>query len=260
MRFSATLNSAWILVVSPYFIVFRGCGDSFYVVDSGILVGRSLFDHADRAVSRIRVEVPPERAALKNAATAEDVSSLIDRAKRGDPAALDWLAKNELPRVERLLRKLLGPRHDLEDLVQITFVETFRALPGFRGESAISTFVAGIAVRVARRAMRPSAWWRRRGTMVDEPVAPEAPERQVIAQEQMRRLRGALERIAPKKQVAFLLWAFEGLSVEDVAKLTDASVAATRSRIFYAQKELRAKAEKDPYLRELLEEIERGAR
>ena len=43
------------------------------------------------------------------------------------------------------------------------------------------------------------------------------------------------------------------MSVEQIAEHTKSSVAATRSQIFYAQKELRARAEKDPYLRELLE-------
>lgn len=192
------------------------------------------------------------------ALSAED---LVDRARRGDPAALEQVARSELPRVERLLRKLLGPRADLDDLVQIVFVETFRALPGFRGESALSTFVAGITVRVARRAMRPSAWWRRSSPLEEEPPSPDSsPERRAEASERLRRVRGALEKISPKKRVAFLLWALEGLTVEEIAETTHTTVAATRSRIYYAQKELRARAERDPYLRELLEEDDHVAR
>src|SRR5688500_13983773 len=80
----------------------------------------------------------------------------VARAREGDARALDWLVRSQWDRVERLLRRILGPRQDLEDLVQNTFLETLRALPSYRGESALSTFVAGIAVRVARRAMRPS--------------------------------------------------------------------------------------------------------
>lgn len=227
---------------------------------TAILAGRSLLAPGERTLE-VRVDMPPDRVAHKPLSLAPAVADdLIVRAKRGDAAALEQIARAELPRVERLLRKLLGPRPDLEDLVQITFVETFRALPGFRGESALSTFVAGIAVRVARRALRPSAWWRRRGAMVEEPASEDCPERQAVAQEQLRRVRAALERISAKKQVAFLLWAFEGLTPEEIAKLTGASVAATRSRIFYAQKELRQRAQKDPYLREILEESGDGAR
>lgn len=178
---------------------------------------------------------------------------LVARAKRGDARALDVIARHELPKVERLLIRILGPRVDLEDLVQIVFMELCRALPSFRGDSAFSTFVGGITVRVARRAMRPTAWWKRRSELTDEPAAPTAgPERDVMAHEQLRRVRGALEHLSDKKRVAFLLWALEGLSFEEVAVTMGASLSATRSRIFYAQKELRSRAERDPYLRDLL--------
>lgn len=178
---------------------------------------------------------------------------LVARARRGDAHALDLIARHELPRVERLLIRILGPRADLEDLVQTVFMEMCRALPGFRGESAFSTFVGGITVHVARRAMRPSSWLKRRSELEEEPVAPTAsPERELMANEQLRRVRVALRHLSDKKRVAFLLWALEGLSFEEVAATMGASVSATRSRIFYAQKELKARAERDPYLRELV--------
>jgi RNA polymerase sigma-70 factor (ECF subfamily) len=179
-----------------------------------------------------------------------------DRAARlraGDRDALERMALEESPRVERLLIRLLGPRRDLEDLVQIVFLETCRALPRFRGDSSLSTFVAGITVRVARRAMRPGAWWTRRGAMPSD-VAAEGgdPERTTVAQAQLARLHAALGRIAPKKRVAFLLWAVEGMDPRAIAELTGASLSATRSRIFYAQKELAALARSDAHLRELV--------
>ncbi|MBI5490257.1 MAG: sigma-70 family RNA polymerase sigma factor [Deltaproteobacteria bacterium] len=183
-----------------------------------------------------------------------------DRLRAGDAQALADLAREQGPRVARLLLRLLGPRADREDLVQNVFLEVCRALPSFRGDSSPATFVAAIAIRVARRAMRPPAWWRRRGAMPDEPVAPAAdgPEDAAWRHEQLRRLRRALERVGPRKRVAFALWAFEGLDVAEIAELSGASVAATRSRIFYAQKELRAAAADDPVLRELVEGEDHG--
>jgi DNA-directed RNA polymerase specialized sigma24 family protein len=70
----------------------------------------------------------------------------------------------------------------------------------------------------------------------------------------MRRVRAALDRIKPKKRIAFALWAFEGLTVAQIAELTGTSVPATRSRIFHAQRELREHARRDPWLREAMEE------
>jgi RNA polymerase sigma-70 factor (ECF subfamily) len=176
----------------------------------------------------------------------------IAQLRAGDAAALERLARQEAPRAARLLGSMLGPRQDMEDLVQTVFLEACRALPGFRGDSSVSTFIGAIAIRVARRAMRPSAWVRRRSWEMPEPIAFSDPERGAQNAEQLRHVRRALEAVAVKKRVAFLLWAVEGMDVPAIATLTGASVAATKSRIFYAQRELQQRAARDPVLRELL--------
>jgi RNA polymerase sigma-70 factor (ECF subfamily) len=172
-----------------------------------------------------------------------------------DPAAVampEDSGRTLTPRVLGLLHSLLGPRADLEDWMQIVFLETCRALPRFRGTSSVSTFVGGICVRVARRAMRTSAWTRRRVELDFEPLASSNPELAAEQSEQLRRLHVALSRLSSKKRAAFLLWSLEGLDVRAIAELMQASVSATKSRILYAQRELRQRAERDPYLRELV--------
>ena len=177
----------------------------------------------------------------------------VARAREGDARALDWLVRSQWDRVERLLRRILGPRQDLEDLVQNTFLETLRALPSYRGESALSTFVAGIAVRVARRAMRPSLVVQKSvplESMDERAQSSDGVEARAQEAEALRRVRALLERVAEPKRVAFLLWALGGIEVAEIATIMGASVAATRSRIFYAQRELQVLSERDPYLAE----------
>lgn len=172
-----------------------------------------------------------------------------------DEADLEVVVHDELPRVERLLRRILGRRDDMEDLVQSVFVELCASLPRFRGESSISTFVASIAIRIARRAMRPTAWVRRVVPLLDEPRdLASSPEALSVESEALERVRRALEGVKPVKRIAFLLWALEGLSVEAIAELMGASPSATRSRIFTAQRELFAKARRDPVLRDIVGE------
>ena len=179
-----------------------------------------------------------------------DEADLVSRAKAGDGAALRELAERELPRVERLLGRILGPRHDFEDLVQNVFLELCRALPGYRGDSKLSTFVGGITVRIARRALRPSAYERRRGPMpVEVPSEDRNPERSAAARERLRRLHAALDRIKPKKRIAFTLWALEGMTPSEIAEVTGAKVHTVRSRIFHARHELM----EDPSVRALVE-------
>ncbi|MEM6957573.1 MAG: sigma-70 family RNA polymerase sigma factor [Myxococcota bacterium] len=179
---------------------------------------------------------------------------LVLLAKAGDSRALGRIGREHVPRVRRLLLRMLGPRDDLDDLVQNVFVEFCRALPRFRSDSRLSTFIGGITVRIARRAMRRSAWFRRRGDWNADPATDgEGPERQTEASEQLRRTRRLLNKIGEKKRVAFMLWALEGLSVKEVAEMMGSSPSATQSRIYYAQKELRKLAAGDPYLKDLLQ-------
>jgi RNA polymerase sigma-70 factor, ECF subfamily len=171
-------------------------------------------------------------------------------------ADLDRIVRTEMPRVERLLLRILGPRQDLEDLVQTVFLELVRAYPQFRGDSSVSTFIGGITVRIAKRAMRRSAFQRLRALFSSETEASSGnPEHKHRDTERLRRVQKALEQISADKRIAFCLWALSGLEPAHVAQLTGASLSAVRSRIFYAQKELRALAAQDPWLAEALSEV-----
>lgn len=165
------------------------------------------------------------------------------------------LLHTELPTVQRLLGRMLGPRADLEDLVQTVFVEACRSVSRYRGEGTPGAFVGGIAVRVARRAMRGSAFSRHRADLVEEPPGTGAtPEEALMRSQRMRVVRAALERIAPKKRIAFTLWALEGLEPHAIAELTGASLSATRARIYHARKELQQMAARSEALRDALGE------
>ena len=65
-----------------------------------------------------------------------------------------------------------------------------------------------------------------------------------------------LDGIAPKKRVAFLLYTVEENSIEEVAALTGASKAATKSRIWFARRELMALVKAHPDLGPLIDAAE----
>ena len=141
-------------------------------------------------------------------------------------------------------------------MLQSTFVAAIDAFPRFRGEAQVRTWLARIAIRIAQDRLR-SAAHRRRGDLPDleESADPrgqfDAADSSVDTGRRIRRLQHHLQAIAPKKRVAFVLHVFEGIPIEEVAALTGASVTATKSRVFWARRELLKRAERDPVLREL---------
>jgi RNA polymerase sigma-70 factor (ECF subfamily) len=181
----------------------------------------------------------------------------VERAQNGDAAAIGWLVRAHWERTRRFILRMSGPRQDVEDLVQTTFLETLRALPNFRGQCAIGTFICGIAAHVVLRARRPTKVARASLPLEDvgELVSAHSqPDAELDRSEALRRVEAILERLSEPKRVAFVLWAIEGMRPEEIAQAMSASLAATRSRIFYAQKQIKQSAGRDPYLRRWLEE------
>lgn len=164
--------------------------------------------------------------------------------RAGDPAAITRMFDEYLPVVERMLGRLVGPSADLEDLVQNTFAEAIRAIHRYRGDASFKTWIISIAVHQAQHHLRAGRY-RRHVTLE---VVPEErvgtghadPERSIDERRIGPKLYALFDKISAPKRVAFLLFAVEGRPVEEVAALMGASQTATRSRVFFARRELRA--------------------
>jgi RNA polymerase sigma-70 factor (ECF subfamily) len=192
--------------------------------------------------------------------TTPGAGALVRRARDGDREALGELFLQHAPAVRRLLGSVIGPSGEIDDLVQDVFVQVHKALPGFRGDSQFSTWLHQIAIYAAYNHLR-----RLRGRML--PLEPERiadlgmPEREgpharLYGSEVLRRLHAILDSIKPKKRVAFVLFAVQGHSVGEISELVGAPVPTVKSRIWFARRELRRKARRDPYLGQLLDELE----
>jgi RNA polymerase sigma-70 factor (ECF subfamily) len=176
-----------------------------------------------------------------------DDSALVARFLDGDRAAYTALYQRYADRVFARLTRLIGPGADREDLLQQVFLALFRALPGFRGEATVSTFIYRITVNVACDHLR-----RRGRRRVD--YAPEAldelidgspsPEERARLRAELRDILVLLERVKPAKRIAFVLVAVEGLSLDEAAALVDARPEAVKQRVLHARRELLAMMER----------------
>jgi len=194
------------------------------------------------------------------AAVRDHDRNLAQRAASGERSAQRELFLAQRGSVHHALFRILGHNRDLEDLIQDAFLEIFRALPSFRGESTLSRWCQTIATRVAYLAIS-----RRRPMTVDlalveDTVVDDADtERQVVLREATRRLYAALERIETKQRVAFALAVVDGRSLAEVAELTDSTVIAVKTRVWRARKDLMKRASKDALLSSYLAELGGGS-
>jgi RNA polymerase sigma-70 factor (ECF subfamily) len=181
------------------------------------------------------------------------VTALIEGARRGEAAAFRQLFRLHHERVHRLVYRLVGHSADVDDLVQTIFVEGFRSLPAFRGDALFSTWLGRIAVRATMRAVKKP---RLQTTPLDLAADPEdrgaGPEQTATDREGLSRLDGMLAALRAKPRTAFVLHVLEGYSMEEIAVMVSASVAAVKVRVHDARREIERRARKDPWFAEWL--------
>jgi RNA polymerase sigma-70 factor (ECF subfamily) len=201
--------------------------------------------------------VPPVNPRVEQEWEADDPA--FEACRGGDAEAIERLFRTYAPVVQGIIGRLVGPTPDFEDLVQTTFLEALSNLSRFRGEAKLSTWLCRIAVHVAHHHLRAGKVRRHvplelvvDGAVMPPSLASHSNVDQTIDRRRLAlKLHTALDRLAPKKRIALLLYVVEGRSVEEVAALMRATQTATRSRTFFARRELRKLIASDPELSEL---------
>lgn len=182
---------------------------------------------------------------------------LIDRAMAGDVAAQRDLMQSQRQHVHHTLFRIMGSNRDMEDLMQETFIEIFRALPSYRAESSLRRWCATIAIRTAWRALDR----RRRIPIPDdalEPLDPASPpDDRLDAARACARMYRLLERMDPRLRVTFALAVIDGRTMAEVAELTGASVMSVKTRLWRARGYLMKRARFEPALASYLQALER---
>jgi RNA polymerase sigma-70 factor (ECF subfamily) len=192
-------------------------------------------------------------------ATREHDVELARRAATGDRVAQRALFLEQRANVHRALFRILGSNREIEDLLQDAFIEIFKALGSFRGESTLGRWCQTIAVRVAYLAISRRPPPSVELALVEESVASDTDvRRQVQIREAARRLYAALDRIEAKQRIAFALAAIDGKPLSEVAELTGSSVFAVKTRVWRARRELMRRAGKDAVLAAYLEDPQGG--
>jgi RNA polymerase sigma-70 factor, ECF subfamily len=177
-------------------------------------------------------------------------AALVQRCAAGDEDACAELVDAHQRLVYQLALHLLGDHNEALDLSQEVFLRVFRTIQGFRGQSALRTWIYRIAVNQARNRMR---WWRRRrrsqqvslddhvrahGELPSE-VAGASPERVYRQKEVAARIWQALEALPFDQKTALVLREIDGLSYDEIAFSLGVAVGTVKSRLARARETLR---------------------
>lgn len=184
---------------------------------------------------------------------------LVERVQKGDKRAFDLLVIKYQHKVMAVISRLIRDPAEAQDVAQEAFIKAYRALPGFRGDSAFYTWIYRIAINTAKnylvaRNRRPPA---SDLDVEDAEFYPgndaihemNTPERNLLRDELQATIEQAFQDLPTDLRTAVSLRELEGLSYEEIAEVMECPVGTVRSRIFRAREAI------DKRIKPLVEEF-----
>lgn len=192
--------------------------------------------------------------------TRDTMAASVDDDRR---LTFDQIVEKYRAKIYNLILRIIGDHDDAEDLTVETFLNAFRAWDRFRGDARVSTWLHQIAVNNCKNRFKQRDRQRER-----EPVSlndhietdsgelgrevadwRNVPEQALMDKEFAARLHRAVESLKPDYKVVFVLAEVDDLSYDEIARVTDLTVPAVKTRLHRARNMVRQKLE--PYYRGL---------
>ncbi len=158
---------------------------------------------------------------------------LVDAARAGDLDAFEVLVRRHQAPVYRVALRMVGNITDAEDVAQETFVQAWRSLARFHGDSALATWLYRIATNRSLDLLAK----RRPSVELDESRGdPDLDPAAVLARrERTTGVMDAVRALPADQRAALVLREFEGLSYEQIGDVLGISLPAVKGRIHRAR-------------------------
>jgi RNA polymerase sigma-70 factor (ECF subfamily) len=183
----------------------------------------------------------------------------LERLRAHDERAFNELVETYKQRVFRLVFRMLGRRDEADDMTQEVFVQVFKAVTTFRGDSKLSTWIYRIAVNLCKNRIKYLARRYESSQQELEPVAERAPLSQakgvtfgdvarpdhMVEGYQIEQIvKRCISKIEPDFREVLVLRDVEDLTYEEIAEITGLPDGTVKSRIHRARSMLKACVEK----------------
>lgn len=155
----------------------------------------------------------------------------------------DAVYREHRGRLLAVVRSVIGPSDELEDVLQLVLIEIHRCLPRFEGRSRLSTFLYRIAVNVALQHLRKK---RRRRWLILGPTGEETERQPALRndldtledRELLSQVQTSAKTLPEKKRIVWQLHELQGLDPQEIADILEIPMNTVRSRLLSARKEL----------------------
>ncbi len=166
---------------------------------------------------------------------------IVEAVLAGDTRKYAEIVNRYQQHVANLTYKLCGNRLDIEEVTQQVFVELYMALPRFRFDSKLSSFIYRITVNIVCKMMNKSKRFISADAMENLPEQRSEDlnaQQQIIHNEQLQQLRVAIGHLKDEQRTALVLYTFEDFSYQQIADVMQCSLSKVESLIFRAKKNL----------------------
>ena len=174
---------------------------------------------------------------------------LLKRIQSGDHSAFRELYEMYASMVFNVSCRMLGNRHESEDVTQDVFISAYRSIKEFRSDSRLSTWLYRIAVNhcLNHQARKKREKWISLDVFSSSDAdqhssvtisKEHSPDRMLERRETEVIVQNAINTLPKQQRIALVLHRYEGLSYDEIAKIMECSVSSVESRIFRAKQNL----------------------
>jgi RNA polymerase sigma-70 factor, ECF subfamily len=176
--------------------------------------------------------------------------SLVRRCVEGERMAWRVLHRRYEPIARAFLRRLGVRATELDDICQDVFLRMFRALPKFRGEAELKTWLYRLCVTEARRARRhTSVAQALRKLLLTSPPERRTTGLELTGESASRKLQLGLSSLKEAERAVFVMYELEGIPGKQIAEVLSCPEATVWRRLHYARQAFCAALEAQPMAR-----------